>query len=630
MSLSDLPSPLLLNVTDALTSSTIVVLKTVVLKRVAILTMLSILILSAESFANVPARDSSGTSTHPSASASVVFLETGRMRFGDDPDWARPAFDDAGWEERILALAPDSTGIYWIRTSLSLDASARTHRPGAVLLGALASADVYWDGVHIGRNGEVGATRDTETAGTIRSVLAVPDSLYTAGTHTLALRLSNTHAPRDLTFTLYGLAAGPYASFIRGPDRYLALPFIGGFLVMMVYTGILFFLNPEQRDVGILAAFCLVLALLTSFESLRDLVNYPYSWHASRLHAITALTSVLGLLLPGFVLVQFDVPRRRLALGGIAVALAAVLALPLTSDETVFSLYVVMLTGAIAAAGWALWKRRNGAALAFAGLLTGGIALVLTDDLFPARYFAPVFAAFATGLLGTLALRAHREASRRRSAELREARLELELVKRHLQPHFLKNTLTAAMEWIEADPERGVTFLGSVADLLSSINEASNQTLISVEQEIAMCRAYLHVMSGRTGQTYQFNTKNLATEARIPPALFLTLVENGVTHARRRPDATVVILLREATQGDRRRYELTVSPVQEPDGFTGNGADASARDGTGLRYVRSRLAEVTPEHSLRSAFTPPDAWQTDIELPLRLSCFDPRQDSSDP
>jgi LytS/YehU family sensor histidine kinase len=322
------------------------------------------------------------------------------------------------------------------------------------------------------------------------------------------------------------------------------------------------------------------------------------------------------------VLVQFDAPRRRLVLGSLAVAMGAVIAGPFTSDGTVFGLYVVMLAGAIAAAGWALWNRGSGAALAFAGLLAGGIALILTDDLFPARYFAPVFAVFATGLLGTLALRAHREAARRRGAELRETRLELELVKRHLQPHFLKNTLTAAMEWMEADPERGVAFLDSVADLLSSINAASNQTLIPVGDELDMCRAYLHVMSGRTGQTYQLNLEDVSADARIPPALFLTLVENGVTHARRRPDTTVGFSLRETASGDRRRYKLTVSPVQEPDRVSGDGADASARGGTGLRYVRSRLAEVTPEHSLRSSFTPPDAWQTDIELPLHLSPAD--------
>ena len=436
------------------------------------------------------------------------------------------------------------------------------------------------------------------------------------------MRLSNAHAPRDLTYTLYSLAAGPYAAFVQGHDRYLALPFIGGFLVIMVYTGVLFLLNPERRDVGILAAFCLVLALLTGLESLRDLFNYPYSWHAPRLHAITALTFVLGLLLPAFVLVQFDVPRRRLALGGIAVAMGALIAAPYTSDGTVFGLYVVMLTGAIAAAGWALWNRRNGSALAFAGLLACGILLILTDDLFPARYFAPVFAVFATGLLGTLALRAHREASHRRVAELRQTRLELELVKRHLQPHFLKNTLTAAMEWIEADPERGVAFLDSVADLLSSVNAASNQALIPVGDEIDTCRAYLNVMSGRTGQTYQMNAEDVSPEARIPPALFLTLVENGVTHARQRQDAPVVFSLCETTQGDRRRYELTVSPIQKPDTASGNGIGASVRDGTGLRYVRSRLAEISREHSLHSAFAPPDAWRTTIELPLHLPHFD--------
>jgi LytS/YehU family sensor histidine kinase len=195
-------------------------------------------------------------------------------------------------------------------------------------------------------------------------------------------------------------------------------------------------------------------------------------------------------------------------------------------------------------------------------------------------------------------------------------------VKRHLQPHFLKNMLTAAMEWMEADPERGVAFLDAVADLLSSINAASNQPLIPVGAEIDMCRAYLHVMSGRTGRTYELNTENLAAHARIPPALFLTLVENGVTHARRQPDAPVVFSLRETRLGDRRRYVLAVSPVQKPGAFSGDGAEPSTRDGTGLRYVRSRLAEVTSKHAMRSEFAPPDAWRTEIEVPLRLSPAD--------
>ena len=90
--------------------------------------------------------------------------------------------------------------------------------------------------------------------------------------------------------------------------------------------------------------------------------------------------------------------------------------------------------------------------LVFLGLLpTIGLLLFnrrtfIEGDLYVALDILMLFL-FASHVIQVRQVRREREA-----AQLKSARLEVELLRRQIQPHFLMNTLTALAEWVEQEP----------------------------------------------------------------------------------------------------------------------------------------------------------------------------------
>src|SRR3546814_3755651 len=73
-------------------------------------------------------------------------------------------------------------------------------------------------------------------------------------------------------------------------------------------------------------------------------------------------------------------------------------------------------------------------------------------------------------------------------------RLELDLLKQHLKPHFLMNTLTALAGWIEESPRTAVRMVDALADAFRTLVDVSGRALIPLEAELALSRAHLEMM----------------------------------------------------------------------------------------------------------------------------------------
>lgn len=534
-------------------------------------------------------------------------IRQGTVRFGDDPRWADPAYDDSTWPTEWLYPAPDSLGIHWMRARITMDSTRAPFQPYGLKLSMLAAAEVYWDGVLIGRNGRVGPTRAQEEPGTIRAVFPVPDSLYTPGEHVIAVRLSNFYMPPDFAYYLYDFEVGPYASLLTDWTDWALVPFLflGGFLIIMVYCAVLYALDRRSTALGLFSLLCLCVAALLATEVTRAVINYSYDWHPVRIHVLTALTTAVAGLLPLFFMHQFEAPHTRPVMAGLAGLLTLSLLLPASTDEQHYWMFWSTLTTSLGVVGWAVVQQKRGAVPALSGVGASIGGLAASGWWFIDTYFFPTFALIVVALLASLGLQMREQRRQREAAQLAAARLEIELLKKHLQPHFLMNTLTAAMEWMEEQPDVGVRFIEALADELRLLVDVSDQTRIPLATELTLCRRHLEVMGYRQDRTFKLQVEGVEPEAPVPPAIFHTLLENALTH-NRYTAPTVCFQLTGDSLDSGWRYTLR-TPRNGP-------ASAEGREGTGLRYVRARLRESFGEAGSLTSTSRNGTWTTIIEL----------------
>lgn len=544
------------------------------------------------------------------ASASeVAYPEIGTVKIAaiDDPRGASPELDDGAWEEIPWQRIDAQGRLLWVRAHVSLPhPSLFDGVPLAVYVSAIAAYDVYFNGERIGGSGVPGASCELEIPGDLDTSHYIPPRLLHEGDNVLALKISTFHLRRTLASPTHFLGINEYGALARqGLIRRLpVLAAAGALLLGAVYFAAMFL--SDRRDRGSLLLSLLSLAVLIQLcAELARSFGYEYPLHILRLEIVHVAAIASGLALCGYVLDRYAARHRRRLLAAAVLAMAAAtLLLPGFDAKTAFvilaALVVVIVAAVIGARG-----RAPGAAaivLATAGLLVwfGTGPLTFVDETY---YVA------ATTLL--LFLFAQQVAELRRvqgvraAAEVRSARLELELLKRQIQPHFLMNSLTAVSEWIESDPQMGVRMIEALAEEFRALAAMSGKTLVPLADELDLCRQHLKVMGYRKEQLFTL-ASDVDVSQRVPPAVIHTLLENALTHNRYTAGAAFRLEVVTAPSG-RRAYRLR-SPLA--------GASTSRRgDGRGHAYVRARLQEAFGNDW---AFTPGPAdgeWIDVIEMP---------------
>jgi hypothetical protein len=546
-----------------------------------------------------------------------------RNRAGDDPRWAAPDWDDRDWAAG--GVVPARTGVHWVRFHFDAPAGGKLALPPlehgffAVLDGSgpidcirtamPAAYEFYWDGRLIGRSGKVGRTREEEVPGLLDNAFPIPADLLDPGRHVIAIRLSSYHY--NFSASEFGPAFA-ITSFLRirsGEINKVVYPLIsvGGSLLVALISGALYWLAGRWRPLLLCSVISFLLALFYYLVAWRWIYNDPYDWFAPRLMAVTGVMTLVAGLFPWLLIEQFAVPRRTWWLAAIVpMIIAAWMISPFFEVKTLW-LCRAMLAVSAGIAGWATWRRRPGAWCVFAVTLVGLFLVRAGRQEFVGPSFFATFGGLVLVVFATLGVQARSDRRRAEAATLAAARLELELLKKNLQPHFLLNTLAAITEIIEHEPRAAVKLIEDLADEFRSMARVAAEKLIPLAQEIELCRAHLRVMSVRTARAWELATEGVDGRAPVPPAVFLTLIENGFTH-QRAPDGAARFRLRgERAEDGSVRYMFFSPGEVQADG-------ARPEGGTGLRYVRARLEESFPGRwSLRGEVVA-GGWQTVIEI----------------
>ncbi|MEP3210028.1 MAG: histidine kinase [Maribacter sp.] len=502
------------------------------------------------------------------------------FRIGDQQEWAAKNWQDQDWEKR-MAFVPDGQ-VFWSRTKIDILKAPEAFRPYGLKLEAYGEYEVFWDGVLIGKNGNPGQEASLPPEGELWITFNIPTHLAAEGEHLLALRISNYYFPDHVG--RYELQIDDYEDLLT--DRLIETSymniFAGAFLIASIYYLFLFLSDKKEYPMLIFSISCFLFFVLTMTQFVRTAIPIHYSLHVLRLEIISSLTFGISFLIALYFSMQFPFPKRKLFMGIYTVVLLYFFIINHHFfDFTIYNMAVSLWVFSLGIVLFGVYKKAKGA------LLVSFILLLCIILRYSVSFRISLFAGFSLILLSMLyllSLRIKEERLAYESSLVQSTRLRLELLKKNIQPHFLMNTLTSLIDWVEEAPKKGVLFIEALAKEFDLFNQIEDQTLIPIAQEIALCRTHLEIMEYRKEINYSWEEEGIDTEQKIPPALLHTLLENGITHSLPLEDNSIKFkLLFEANHHHKCYTFLTFA--------AGVRRATSKEDGTGLKYIKARLTE---------------------------------------
>jgi LytS/YehU family sensor histidine kinase len=199
-----------------------------------------------------------------------------------------------------------------------------------------------------------------------------------------------------------------------------------------------------------------------------------------------------------------------------------------------------------------------------------------------------------------------RDRTARAAAQRRSTQLELELLRRGVEPHFMLNTLNSLAEWVESDPARGVRMIESLGNQMRALAAVGERDTIPLGEEIDLVRSYLELMSFRSDAPFTLAVNDVPPAVATPPGVLLTLAENAFSHNRYPNGAEFRLDVAADDAGVRLVFETPPAAAQR----NRNGG------GAGHAYVRGRLAAAFGDRArFRDGPTEDGRWQSLIEYP---------------
>ncbi|MBO6504496.1 MAG: histidine kinase [Kordiimonadaceae bacterium] len=531
------------------------------------------------------------------------------------PTLAQPVTIDGGAPEQLHSTEVDYIGAasskewqpftgqlqtdddtFWVRQTLNLEwgPAGPTNNPLALTFQVTGLYHVYWDGTLLGSNAYLG-DKATEF-----SRVMVPIELAHSGNHELYVRL---HAR--------GLKAGSRATIgVFTTD--LAADFFGiHFTVVFVflltvtcYLASAYFATVSRQ--GNLQNLCRMAALTTFIagslvflDRARFLTPYPYTWQASVDVIMASLTIGFVVAIAGYCALRLELKRPLLwTTASIATIFAGLLPLGSMDEDTRILVFLGLYILFMAVVSWR-------AEVSVAKWVVGAVVLALLAlGIQPDE--KTLFLGILTVLFGAeLALDIRRRHMQAQQLALLSARLRGDLLRQNIKPHFLMNSLTALMEWIETNPPEAVKFVEGLAREFRLLTDFSDKQQVTLREELDLCQVHLDLMSQRLGSTLKLVCIDLDLDTLVPPAVFHTLVENAFSHNDYR-NGSFEFSFSQETIGDSQCFTLVVPEAGAP----------AARQGSGLGsdYVRNRLKEFCGNAFRFSTEKIGSNWVSKIEL----------------
>jgi two-component system sensor histidine kinase AlgZ len=196
-------------------------------------------------------------------------------------------------------------------------------------------------------------------------------------------------------------------------------------------------------------------------------------------------------------------------------------------------------------------------------------------------HFAVLYALALTCIVVYFDLRA-----RALSPSVTEARLQA--LQSRIRPHFLFNSMNAALSLVRSEPRRAEQVLENLADLFRALMN-DNRQLVRLDEEVNLCLNYLEIEQIRLGDRLQvkWNIESMPADALVPPLLLQPLVENAVYHGVEPLEGPGEITVEIKDLGKQVAIELTNPITINP--ATGASSTHAGGNRMALANIRERL-----------------------------------------
>lgn len=522
----------------------------------------------------------------------------------DQPQYSAKVLNDRYWLKTLTIVFGGR--VFWSRTKIDILETPKPFQPYGIRLEVYGEYEVFWDGEQIGKNGNPGQEAMLEPEGKLWATFSIPTHLTEKGEHVLAIRSSLYHFPDHVR--LRNLEIDDYDRLLTDQlikTSYLHI-FAGAFLITSLYFIFLFLSNKKEYTMLVFSISCFLFFALTMTEFIRTTIPIHYSLHHIRFEIIGVLMFGISFMIPLFFSMQFPFPKRVWALSLYAIILSVLFYtkhdyFDLTPNYMALSTWLFS-SGIVL---YAVYKKEKGTLIV---LLTLLLSILLASF---AAFDISIYIGFSLILLGMFYLLSMKIKEQRLAYEyslVQSTRLRLELLKKNIQPHFLMNTLTSLIDWVEEAPQKGVQFIEALAKEFDLFNQIEDQTLIPITQEIALCRSHLEIMAYRKEINYCWEEEGIDSEKKIPPAILHTLLENGITHSLPLEDNTIKFKLIHESEPGFECYRFLTFAAKLRD------STGKAEEGTGIKYIKARLTESYQSNWEFSSQPVSHGWENVIKI----------------
>lgn len=538
-----------------------------------------------------------------------------KYAYGDSIKWKDINYNDSAWQILYDNNIEYNDNFCWIRTTIFLSPNENNYKDLVLLIDLSADYEIYWNGKKLGQNFE-GIFPNVTGKGIYSESYQFSDSLEFIGKNILAIR-TKLDENNSLNFQYMNIAdpidikISEYRVF--GHLFFLMVVYLGLLILVIKYFGgkVSFFLTSYLS----LLALLMFISLLIEFLFFAGFMSFASTYFGENLITIIVYLTLFSfsLFFAEFNKIKYE--KTYLLLIGLILLTSFFLDL----GENYYLSFGIIPPLIIIYFYHEKLSFIKIYSISFFAVLVffieflhiGFISLIFLILLF---YMSVVYLRNENYQKAEMAL-----------AKMRSVRLETEMLKKIIQPHYIMNSLNSVIEWIEESPKDSLSFIKELSDEFRSFSTFAHKKSVSLREEIELCKNHLKVMEFRHHNKYRLYLKIENLDRQIPPAILHTLIENGINHHP--PDANEICFRIETNNSDVGLELKTIVnycnntnyckslpsdvEIKIKDKFN---LVSKVNEGNGIRYIRSRLTESYGENWKFNYYGDESVWVTNINI----------------